>query len=178
MPLSTSLECPHCGHSTKTSKLVLPIAKIRCPKCQKDFAILALPAGLVETIRVADEPKRDPILELTEAGGGGHNPHLEESALPPLPRAPMPAPTAPAKSALENSSPPFRGARTVLAAIGGFCVLAVAVFGYAAYYSTLKALTGGTDAANKHRTLKYKPSSRASVGSSPAPNGSTRVAPP
>jgi hypothetical protein len=133
---------------------------------------------LVETIRVADELKRDPILELIEADGGGHNPHLEESALPPLPRAPMPAPTAPAKSALESSSPPFRRARTVLAVIGGFSVIALAVLGYVAYYTTLKALVEGTDTANKSKALKYKPSGQASVGSSPAPNGNTRVAPP
>jgi hypothetical protein len=160
------------------SELVLPIAKIRCPKCQKVFTILALPGGVVETIRVADDLESDPILELAEAGGGGYDPHLEESVLPPLPRVPMPAPTAPAKSALESSSPPFRGARTVLAAIGAFGLIALTVFGYAAFYSTLKALVGGKGTANKYTALKHKPSSRAPVGSSPAPNGNTRVAPP
>jgi hypothetical protein len=54
MPLTTSLQCPHCGIAGKTTNVVLPGAKIRCPNCKKIIHIMASEDGLVETFPVAD----------------------------------------------------------------------------------------------------------------------------
>jgi len=187
MAVSTSLQCPHCGYSTKTTKLVLPNARIRCPKCKSVFQILASPDGLVESIPVADEPVRETLLEVTAAGGGAMQPrasgglqakYLPETALPPPPRTPAPTPTTVAKPALATTPPPFRSSRTVLAIIGGTAV-AVAVGAFAFwYYSTVKALTKSADTASAQLTAKYKAPIGAPVGAAAAPLGASPTAMP
>jgi hypothetical protein len=182
MPVSTSLQCPHCGYSTTTSKVILPNTNIRCPKCQSVFQLVPTPEGLVETIPVADEQRKDTLLEVTAAGGGaakrrsggGLQPkYLHEATLPPPPRTPAPIPTSSVNSESARKPPFFHGSRKLVAVLG-IATLATAVAAFGTwYYVTILSLTKSADSASDHRKAVYKAPIGAPVGVSSAPVGAT-----
>jgi hypothetical protein len=54
MPVSTSLQCPHCHYNAQTTKVILPGSKVRCPQCREVMHILPSSEVLVETLPAVD----------------------------------------------------------------------------------------------------------------------------
>ena len=65
MPISTKVECTHCGSALKTTKAVLPGAKVKCPRCKGVFEVPASDGDeLLETIPIegdAGTTELDPV---------------------------------------------------------------------------------------------------------------------
>src|SRR5262249_46649693 len=103
MPLSISMQCPHCGNSARTTQIVLPGIKVRCLRCRRVFQIIPSGGVLVETIPVARDRGISPTAELVRprnrtkpAAAGAEATNRSRSGtnepLPPRPAAPAPAP--------------------------------------------------------------------------------------
>lgn len=155
MPITTKLECAHCGSTLKTTKVVVPGAKVRCPKCKEVFHIHASDQdGMVETIPIAGDmdtmevelPSSDQLPKMMKAA-------IREplaSAAPP-PRMAPPSPTAHKRIEYGSNSVPFRGTRTIAA---GICALIGVVFagGFGWWYlGTVKSLDTAADVAIERR---------------------------
>src|SRR5438046_2173516 len=97
MPVSTTLVCPHCGVETKTTKIIPPGARVRCPRCRGVFHILPHEGSLLETIPVLGYPENERSLELLAPENGATTGVTSSEAegrsdAPPPPRAPAPQP--------------------------------------------------------------------------------------
>ncbi len=144
MPISTKLQCAHCGSTLKTSKIVLPGAKVRCPKCKGVFDIHASDDhGLIETIPIEGETE---TLEVAPLSSADLHTGIVKGAMGTRPGATAPvraqAPTLTATKSLDlvGTQPAFRSGRTVFAAIGvAIAVVAVAAFAWW-YVGTVKEL--------------------------------------
>jgi hypothetical protein len=186
MPVTTKLECAHCGTTLKTSKVVVPGAKVRCPKCNEVFHIHASGReGMVETIPVAGEMETiDVVLPSSD-----QLPRIMKAALreplasdTPPPRMAPPSPTVSKKIEYDGKAVPFRGPRTVVAAVCAVIGLAFAGgFGWW-YLGTVKSLDVAADVAVERRTAnieKYaKPvTSSTAIAKAPASPTPTLAAP-
>jgi hypothetical protein len=160
MPVSTTLQCPHCQYSTTTSKVVLPDTNIRCPKCKSVFQLVATPQGMIETIPVGDELRKNTLLEVTSASVSSGQPgiqprYLQETVLPAPERPPEPKPTPSIKPG-KSKPPPFRSSRTFLT-ITGAAVAVLAVGAFAAWYAiTFWGFMHSSEIIAQERAEKYK----------------------
>src|SRR5580692_6953953 len=113
MPITTKLECAQCGSTLKTTKVVVPGAKVRCPLCKEVFHIHASDQdGMVETIPIAGEldtmevelPSSDRLPKTMKAAI--REPLASDA---PPPRMGVPSPTAQKRIEYGGDSVPFRG---------------------------------------------------------------------
>ncbi len=159
MPISTKLECAHCGCTLKTAKVMVPGAKVRCPRCKGVFNIQASDDnGLVETIPIegGEEPME---LDAASAELAAVAPVRKKAtrgadapAITGPGRAPGPVATAGKKIELSGQAPSFRGGRSMFAAIGvSVAVVAVGAFVWW-YVGQVKELDTVGKAAVEQRT--------------------------
>jgi hypothetical protein len=156
MPVSTKLVCTHCGSSLKTTSEVMPGAKVRCPSCKGVFhAPKPGQNGTPETIPL--EFDLDAVeVEMSSASppaklmkSGKREPIVASEPAPARP--PGPLPSASKKIEYGGGSVPFRGTRTIAAAI---CALVGLVFAGGIgwwYLGTVKSLDTAADVAVERR---------------------------
>jgi hypothetical protein len=128
MPLSTSLQCPHCGIVATTKKVILPGTAVRCPnpECKQTIHILPSKVGLVETIPVVGNLPSATIHELftpdspprpAPRGSEVDIRCFTDSNEPLPPRAELPVRTGKKKVLLDGKPPVFHRSRSFIAAM-------------------------------------------------------------
>src|SRR5262249_48112306 len=128
MPVTTKLECAHCGSRLKTKKIVLPGTKVKCPHCNGVFHVLGSDGeGLIETIPVEGEEAAFDLDAPTSDEGVKaivlNNPAPKSRATDriesgsPLRIAPSDG-AASKKLDISEPSVPFRGSRAFVAGFG------------------------------------------------------------
>jgi hypothetical protein len=184
MSLTVSLQCPHCGHSAQTKRVIPPGARIRCPQCRDVFHILPAAGGLIETIPVVGELERATALDLLA-------PEAPAPSIPPAARwntadtgVPMPARCPPAvpqteTKALVSGKPlPFHRFRTILAA-AGIALLVAAGYGFVKWYvGTVRQLDRTVTEAVEERSEELKTLARPKVTAKPPAPRSSNPPPP
>jgi hypothetical protein len=161
--------CPHCGILIRTTKLITPGAKARCPGCKLTFCLTPTEGSLVETI---------PIVGVEQ--------EIVEVALPPRMRSTSKEPPringAGAPQPVEKSKPLdgerkllFQSSRKGIVATL-LLFLAAAGYGFIRWYSDqIRELNGNINnqaAARKNKLLKYA-DGRQSLANQGAPVGAT-----
>jgi hypothetical protein len=188
MPLTTSVQCPHCGNAASTTEMILPGAKLRCPRCKLIIHILPMSGGLVESFPIAGDLKAarfdalfapirasatltsrtsDDCRVLTDPG--------ERLA----PKVKGPALASP-KLALDGKPLPFHGSRSVVAAliIAG---LALAGFAFTRWYVDqvtsldVTAKRAGAKRAQKVEELAYSAGNPTAPKKNLAPDGPAKT---
>jgi predicted Zn finger-like uncharacterized protein len=148
MAVTTKLECAHCGAALRTTKIMLPGAKVKCPKCKNLFQVHASDdAGLVETIPLGDDGDAL-VLDAASSYDDTKAIVVESGRLPSradgkrgVPAPARPAAATPTKKldSIEGGAP-FSGTRGIIVGIAGvFGVSLIAGFLWW-YVSTVKAL--------------------------------------
>ncbi len=130
MPLTISLQCPHCGHASNTTRLIPPGANIRCPRCKGVFQVTPSDGELVETIPLAGEEERaTTAIEMLSPDQGpmpvarSAQRERRDAMAPATPRAPAPVPQAPKKLPLSGEPLPFHRSRKLMAIDASIMVL-------------------------------------------------------
>ena len=163
MPLTTALQCPHCGHSAQTTKSISTGAAIRCPACVAVFRIgqdsgnraMRVPSGggleknrLAELLAEDTKPvsRRDDCVDIRVLNDHGDR-------LPPRAAGPV---AAKEKIKLDHKPLVWHKSRTMFAGV----LLAVAVlagYGFFRWYTdTVVELDAAAATAGVKRTEKMK----------------------
>ena len=145
MPIRSEVECPHCGSSFRTTKILADGIHISCPRCAHHFVVLRSGEELIETIPIegviADQNFSSPL----------------------PPRAPSPEPPKRKIAQIKPAAPlhgarftPFAGSRSAMALI----LIGSIAFGIFAfvnwYYYQVRALSRTADAGSARRTRQVK----------------------
>ncbi len=165
MPLSTSLQCPQCGHCVQTAKVILPGAAIRCQRCNSTFRFVPSNGGLMKSLPAVGNLDAERLQELFVADNKPKiaapsreiDIRVVNEANDRLPSRTM-GPTAAAskKPAKESKPLPFHGPRTMMAAI---LIAVVALTGYAFsrwYVDTVISLDRTATIASAKRSSQIK----------------------
>ncbi len=157
MPTTTKLQCAQCGSTLKTTKAVVPGARVRCPKCKELFHIAGSDLdGTVETIPIAGEMETVDV----ELPSSEQQPKKMKAAIQPQPASDAPPPRmgaplpAASKKIEYGGQTQFGGSRTIVASVcvvtgvalvGGFCWW---------YFGTVKELDVAAGVAVEQRTAR------------------------
>jgi hypothetical protein len=202
MPLSTSLQCPHCGIVATTQKVILPRTAVRCPnpKCKQTIHILPSKVGLVETIPVVGDLPSAMIHELftpdsppkpAPRGSEVDIRCFTDSNEPLPPRAEPPVRTGKKKVLLDGKPPVFHRSRSFIAAMMMAAATMVVLVYMSFFFDSVGAVVKGANNAGKKRGQqledlvapakpKEKPKRKAMIfpDAPPPPAGEKRVTAP
>ena len=152
MPISTSLQCPHCGFGAQTTKAILPGAKVRCTRCKSVFRITPNDGGPTRPASEANGLAAKRLHVLFDADNDANaNAHRREvdirvvndsrEELPP--RSAGKPLTVTKKPTLDGKPLPFHGPRNMV----GFALLAVGGllgYGFIRWYTDTVVLLDAT----------------------------------
>jgi hypothetical protein len=162
MPISTSIQCPHCGYSAQSIKSISPGAAVRCTRCKFVFRFATSDGGSARSLRAVEAERLEELFAAdTDPKTASPSREIDirvlgDSNNGPPPRSPGPIPVAIKKPILDGKPLPFHVPRTMVAAI----LLVVSAFaGYVAirwYVDTVISLdaTAATAGVNRRAAVK------------------------